>query len=172
MSERAVQRGNLLVNESPESPTESNILRDALTLLGSWLWFGLGATIGFILGERRTLSRVEEPALRVLSLERDPGRPPTVPSVVALLEELERITATDAMTGVRSRYRITLDLALASATADRFGAWLGVCMVDIIDTRVLFLLARAVERGDRQGAECRTQLVESSGYLAVGSVPT
>jgi diguanylate cyclase (GGDEF)-like protein len=50
---------------------------------------------------------------------------------VALLEELEHITATDTMTGVRSRYRITLDLALASATADRFGAWLGVCMVDI-----------------------------------------
>lgn len=109
----------------------SSTLQDAMALLGSWLWMGIGAVIGYIVAERRTLGRVEEPALRALSLERNPDRPPTIGSVVALLEELEHLTGTDPVSGVRSRYRITLDMAIAGATAQTYGAWLGLCLIDI-----------------------------------------
>src|SRR5688572_21119281 len=92
--------------------SDQSVFRDAFRLIGSWLWVGIGAFMGYVVGERRTLGRVEQPALRALSLERVPDRPPTVESVVALLEELEALVGTDNVTGVRSRYRITVDMAL------------------------------------------------------------
>jgi diguanylate cyclase (GGDEF)-like protein len=92
---------------------------------------GLMFAFGYLVGERRTLQKVEEPAMRALSMERPKGAQPSTRSVMLLLEVLAELTTTDLMTGVQSRYRINLDLALAVATARANGAWLGLILIDL-----------------------------------------
>jgi len=86
---------------------------------------------GYLVGERRTLVKVEKPAMRALDISRADGEQPTVRSVIETLEKLEALTVTDGLTGLRSRYRIQLDLALAVAKAQEHGAWLGMCLLDL-----------------------------------------
>jgi len=120
----------MTTQSQPEDPlpgSRSGWLND---LMG-WAVAGLAWAFGYLVGERRALERVEKPAMRALSLDRPAGQVPTMRSVMQILEQLEQLAATDPATGVRSRYRITLDLALATATAQTNGAWLGICLLDM-----------------------------------------
>lgn len=99
--------------------------------IGSFAVLAGAFGFGYLVGERRTLLKVEKPAMRALDISRAEGEQPTVRSVIETFEKLEALTVTDGLTGLRSRYRIQLDIALAVAKAQEYGAWLGMCLLDL-----------------------------------------